>query len=195
MRIGLACLVSLLLLIAACSDDEGGTGTVDGGNSNDASQVDSFVPMANCTPLDLANAPAITIVNQDITPNPQGGNVPGGTFKLMSVKLDASGITVNGTAKARIEFVAGTATSGAARVALIIDATALGMPVEQDVTGAGLYTVTGTSLNLAEGCGGSNPLSGLTYTAAAAGVTIWTSYMVTDPIALTIPIELLFVSE
>lgn len=192
MRIGLACLLSVL--VAACSGD-GGTGTVDGGNSNDGGPVDSFVPMANCTPLDLASAPTITIVNQQITPDPQGGDVPGGTFKLMSVKLDASGISVTGTAKARIEFVSGTATSGAARVALIIDATALGMPVEQDVTGAGLYTVTGTSLNLAEGCGGSNPLSGLTYTGAATGVTIWTSYMVTDPIALTIPIELEFVSE
>lgn len=181
----------LSMLLAACGDD-GGTGTGDGGTGG----VDMFVPpMANCTPLDLASASAIPLTNQQVTPNPQGGTITAGTFKLMSVKLYAQGISVTGTAKSRIEFVTGTATSGAARVALIIDAMALGMPVEQDVTGAGLYTIAGTALNLAEGCGGMNPLSGLTYTAAPAGLTVWTSYMVTDPIALTIPIELLFVSE
>jgi len=189
----LACFVSVLF--AACGDD-GGSGTNDGGNTNDAAQIDSFVPpMANCTPLDLTSAPAITIVNQQVTPDPQGGPVHSGTFKLTSVKLYASGVPVTGTAKARVEFVTGTATTGAARVALIIDAMAFGMPVQQDVTGAGLYTLAGTALNLADGCGGSNPLSALTYTGAPTSVTLWTTYMVTDPIALTIPIELVFAIE
>lgn len=191
--IGLAFLASMLF--AACGDDGGGS-NVDGGNNGDGGgQQDAFVPMANCTPLDLTSAPTITIMNQMVTPNPQGGMLTAGTFKLSSVKLYASGISVSGTAKARVEFVTGTATSGAARVALIIDATALGMPVQQDVTGAGLYTLAGTALNLAEGCGGMNPLSALTYTSMAGGITIWTSYMVTDPIALTIPIELVFTAE
>lgn len=192
MRIGLACLLSAF---AACSGDGGGSST-DGGGTTDAGQPDMFVPpMANCTPLDLASAPAITIVNQQVTPNPQGGAVHAATFKLNSVKLYAQGIPVNGTAKSRIELVTGTATTGAARVALILDATALGMPVQNNVTGAGLYTITGTTLSVADGCGGTNPLSALTFTASPTGLTIWTSYMVTDPVALTIPIELVFENE
>ncbi|MGE0402068.1 MAG: hypothetical protein AB7T06_35530 [Kofleriaceae bacterium] len=188
-RSGLACL--LFILVAACGDDGGGSG-VDGGGSGQ----DMYVPpMANCTPLDLTSAAAIPITNQQVTPNAQGGTIVAGTYKLTSVKLYAQGISVSGTAKARVEFVTGDAASGAARVALIIDAMALGMPVEQDVNGAGLYTIAGSALNLAEGCGGMNPLSGLTYTAAASSMTIWTSYMVTDPIALTIPIELVFDTE
>lgn len=196
MRIGLACLLSVL--VAACSGDDGvGNGSTDGGgSSSDAAPPDMFVPpMANCTPLDLASAPAITIVNQQVTPNPQGGAVQAATFKLKSVKLYAQGIPVNGTAKSRIELVTGTATTGAARVALILDATALGMPVQNNVTGAGLYTITSSTLSVADGCGGSNPLSALTFTASPAGLTIWTSYMVTDPVALTIPIELVYENE
>lgn len=194
-RIALACLVSVPL--AACGDDGGGNGggTVDGGNKTDASQ-DAYVPPApNCTPLDLASAAAIPIVNQQVTPNPQGGPLHSATFKLTSVKLYASGIPVNGSAKARVEFVTGNATSGAARVALIIDATALGQPVQQNVTAAGLYTLAGTNLNVADGCGGANPPPALTYTAAATSLTLWTTYMVTDPVAVTIPIELLFAAE
>lgn len=195
MRIGIACLVSLFL--AACGDDGGGVGTTDGGGNGDGGgQVDMYVPpAANCTPLDLASATAVPIMNQMVTPNPQGGTLQAGIFKLTTVKLYASGINVSGTAKSRVEFVTGMNNTGAARVALIIDATALGMPVQQNVTGAGLYTVTGTALNLTEGCGGMNPLSGLTYTATATNLMIWTSYMVTNPITLTIPIELTFVPE
>lgn len=190
LQIGLVCLASMLF--AACGDD-GGTGNTNGA---DAAQPDAFVPpMPNCTPLDLASATAVTIVNQQVTPNAQGGAVQAGTFKLTSVKLYASGVPVMGTAKSRIEFVTGTATSGAARVALIIEATALGQPVQQNVTGGGLYTLAGTALNLTDGCGGMNPLSGLTYTAAPSSLTVWTTYMVTDPIALTIPIELVFATE
>ena len=188
--IALACFASMLF--AACGDDGGGTG-VDGGGGDAAGQ--DAAPVANCTPLDLTSATAITIVNQMVTPNAQGGTLSAGIFKLTMVKLYAQGITVNGTAKARVEFVTGSATTGAARVALNIDATAFGQPVQNDTTGAGLYTVSGSSINLAEGCGGMNPLSGLTYTAAGTTITLWTTYMVTDPIALNIPIELVFTAE
>lgn len=182
------------MLFPACGDDGGGTGTTDGGGGNDAAPQDT-APTPNCTPLDLASAQAVTIMNGQVTPNPQGGSVSSATYKLTSVKLDASGINVSGTAKSRVEFVSGGATSGAARVALIIDATALGMPVEQDVSGGGLYTLQGTNLNVMDGCGGTNPLPALTYTAAATSLTLWTNYMVTDPIQLTIPIELLYAAE
>jgi hypothetical protein len=194
-RLALACLVSVPLV--ACGGDDGSSGgTTDGGNNGDASQPDAYVPPApNCTPLDLANASAIQIVNQQVTPDPQGGALPSGTFKLTSVKLYASGIPVTGTAKSRIELVTGNATSGAARVALNLDAMALSQPVQQDVSAAGVYTITGTALDLAEGCGGSNPLSGLTYTATPTTLTLWTSYMVTDPVTLTVPIELVYQAE
>jgi hypothetical protein len=185
-----ACVLSVL---SACGDD-GGSGSIDGGGNHDAAPQDS-APTPNCTPLDLASAPAITIMNQQVTPNPQGGPVHSATFKLTMVKLYASGIPVTGTAKSRVELVTGDATSGAARVALIIDAMALGSPVQQNVTGAGLYTLAGTSLNVSDGCGGSNPLSGLSYTATPTGLTLWTTYMVTDPVALTIPIELTYTAE
>jgi hypothetical protein len=72
---------------------------------------------------------------------------------------------------------------------------ALSQPVQQDVSAAGVYTITGTALDLAEGCGGSNPLSGLTYTATPTTLTLWTSYMVTDPVTLTVPIELVYQAE
>jgi hypothetical protein len=181
------------MLFAAC-DDGGGTGT-DGGAGGDAAGQQDAAPVANCTPLDLTSAMEITIVNGMVTPNAQGGALTAGTFKLTNVKLYAQGVTVNGTAKARVEFVTGGATTGAARVALSIDATAFGQPVQNDTTGAGLYTISGSSINLAEGCGGMNPLSGLTYTAAGTTITLWTTYMVTDPIALDIPIELVFAAE
>ncbi|MFN0248397.1 MAG: hypothetical protein ACKV2T_16010 [Kofleriaceae bacterium] len=180
------------MLVAACGDS-GGTGT-DGGGTGDAGPADSAAPVANCTPLDLASAPAITIMNQMVTPNAQGGTVTAGTYELTTVKLYANGIPVTGTAKARIEIVSGTGTTGAARVALILDATALGMPIQQNVTGAGLYTLAGPALNLVEGCGGTNPLSALTYTGATT-LTIWTNYMVTDPIMVNVPIELVFSLE
>lgn len=151
--------------------------------------------MANCTPLDLASAPTVTIMNQMVTPNAQGGAVTAGSYELTSVKLYASGIPVTGTAQSRIEIVSGNATTGAARIALILNAMALGMPIEQNVTGAGLYTLAGPALNIAEGCGGSNSLSDLTYTAAPASLTIWTTYMVTDPIMVAVPIELVFAIE
>jgi hypothetical protein len=184
-----------VLLVAACGGG-GSSSSIDGGDNSDASQPDSNAPpMANCTPLDLAAAAAITITNQQVTPNPQGGALTTGIFKLTNIKLYASGITVTGTAKSRVEFVTGSATSGAARVAVIIDAMAFGQPVQQNSTGAGLYTTTSTALNLTDGCGGTNPLAGLTYTATPTGLTLWTTYMVTNPVALTIPIELLFAPE
>jgi hypothetical protein len=56
---GLAGLVSVLLF-AACGGGSGSNG-VDGGNTGDAVQPDSNTPpMANCTPLDLASAAAIS---------------------------------------------------------------------------------------------------------------------------------------
>jgi hypothetical protein len=189
MRIALACLLSVF--VAACGDD-GGSTTTDGGGSGSA---DAAPPMANCTPLDLASAPTVTIMNGTVTPNAQGGTVTAGTYQLSSVKLSAGAIQVTGTAKARMEIVSGTATTGAARVALILDGMAFGNPIQQNVNGAGLYTLAGPSLNLAEGCGGSNPLAPLTYTAAGTMMTIWTSYMVTDPIALNVPIELVLAIE
>lgn len=185
----LALLASLLL--SACGGGSS-NGSPDGGNTTPDTPA---APMPNCTPLDLASSAAVTITNAQVTPNPQGGALASNTFKLTSLKLSANGFTVNGTAKSRVELVAGNATTGAARVALIIDATALGQPVQQNSAGAGLYTAAGTSLNLTDGCGGSNPLSGLTYTAAGTSLTLWTNYMVTDPVTLTIPVELLFAAE
>ncbi len=188
----LPCVVSMLL--AACGDDGGSSATTDGG-TQDGAAADAAMPTANCTALDLAAAPAITIMNGMVTPNPQGGTVAAGTFQLQSVKLYAQGIPVTGTAKSRIELVTGTATTGAARVALQLDGMALNMPLAQTVNAAGLYTASGTSLNVMEGCGGMNPLSALTYTATGTNLTIWTSYMVTNPIAITIPIELVYTKE
>ncbi len=191
-RFVLACLASLV--IAACGDD-GGSSTTDGGNNGSDSGGPDAPPMPNCNALDLSAATAVQITNAMVTANGQGGALTAGTYKLSSVKLFIQGVTVTGTAKARVEFVTGSATTGAARVALNIDGMAFGMPIQQDVSGAGLYTLSGSSLNLTEGCGGTNPLDALTYTATSSGVTIWTTYMVTSPLPITVPIELLFVPE
>lgn len=186
----------LLLSLSACGED-GGSGPGDGGNGADARQPDAYVPpVANCNALDLAAAPVVTIVsNQQITPAPTGGAVTAGIYELTGVRLYASGIPVTGTAQARVEIVTGNATTGAARVAVSLDAMALGNPVQENITGAGLYTIAGTALTVADGCGGSEPLPVLSYSASGTGLTMWTEYMITDPVALTIPIELVLAAE
>ncbi|MDX2089038.1 MAG: hypothetical protein SFX73_14370 [Kofleriaceae bacterium] len=185
---------SLVLAFAACGGDDGGSDNpVDGGNNPvDALPIDAYVPpTANCDPLDLANAPVVTVVsNQPITPNPQGGTVRPGIYELTSAKLYALGIAVTGTAQARVEIVVGNATSGAARVAVKIDGEAIGNQIMQELTGAGLYSITGTDLTVADGCGASEELPVLEYTATDTTMTLWTEYMITDPLTLNIPLEL-----
>lgn len=186
-----SCLV--LLSVAACGDD-GGSGPTDANNNGGDAAVDAYEPpVANCNPLDLGSAPEVPIVsNQPITPNPQGGTVVAGTYELTSVKLYALGgaIAVTGTAQARVEIVVGNATTGAARIAVAIDAMAAGQAIQDEITGAGLYTLSSTALTVADGCGGSEPLPVLSYTATGSALTMWTEYMVTQPIPTTIPIEL-----
>jgi len=192
----LACLASFVL--AACGADDGNEGsgnTSDAGGSG-AGPLDTLSsPQANCDALDLAAAPAVPITNAQVTPHPQGGTLVAGIFELASVKLYAQGIPVTGTAQARVEIQPGSASSGAARVALALDGSALGQSITQDVTGAGLYTISGSAMTVAEGCGGSNPLPALTYTASGTSLTLWTEYMITDPVAITIPIELVLAAE
>ncbi|HEY4058698.1 MAG TPA: hypothetical protein VGM39_18925, partial [Kofleriaceae bacterium] len=108
LQVVLACLATVSF--AACGGGGGGGGDsgddgVDGGGSNHP--IDAYVPpQANCAPLDLGNAAAIPIMSGTVTPNPQGGTVASATFKLTSIKLDAGGLPVTGTAKARVEIVA-----------------------------------------------------------------------------------------
>ncbi|CAN5768583.1 hypothetical protein BH11MYX2_BH11MYX2_14560 [soil metagenome] len=197
LQVGLACLASVLFAACSGGDDGGSNGGPDGGGSG-SSTPDAFVPpQANCAPLDLGAAPAIPIMNGTVTPNPQAGTLHSGTFKLTSAKLDALGIQVTGTVKSRVELVTGTATTGAARVAVSIDGTALNMSIMQDVAGAGLYTITTTDLNIVDGCGGSNTLPTLTYTAASSALTLWTTYqvMTTNFGTIPVPIELVFTPE
>ncbi|HEY4177903.1 MAG TPA: hypothetical protein VGM90_13745 [Kofleriaceae bacterium] len=196
LQVGLAGLATILF--AACGGGGGGGGDgVDGGGSGSNLPADSFVPPeANCAPLDLGSAAAIPIMNGTITPNPQGGMLHSATFKLTSVKLDVQGITVTGTTKSRVELVVGNATTGAARVAISIDGMALGMALMQDVTGAGLYTVATSNLTVADGCGGTNALPVLSYTAIPTGLTIWTTYQAETQIGtIPVPIELVFATE
>lgn len=205
-----------LATFAACGSDDGGAAddttdnTTDDTADNTADDTaddttddtilpdatpDSATLEANCNALDLAAAPEVPIVVQQITPNPQGGTVVAGTYELSSIKLYANGLPVTGTAQGRVEIVLGTATAGAARVAMAIDGMALGQAVMENLTGAGLYTITGSDLTVADGCGGSEPLPVLSYTATGTSLTLWTEYMITDPIALTIPLELVLDAE
>lgn len=192
-----SCLV--LPLFAACGDDGGGSDTPDASNNGGVDapnttvdapvvQPDSPTVSVNCDPLDLANAPEVTIVsNQMITPNPQAGTVVAGTYELTSAKLYAFGLQVTGTAQARVEIVPGDATAGAARLAVVLDGMALGQPFDQELTGAGQYTIAGNNLTVADGCGGSEPLPVLQYTATSTALTLWTTY---NYMNLNIPIEL-----
>lgn len=211
-RMRLLSCFSLVLLVAfgACGGDEGGAAddstdtaddttddTVDDTADDTADDTtppdaapDTATLEANCDALDLAAAPEIPLVVQQITPNPQGGTVVAGTYELSSIKLYANGLPVTGTAQGRVEIVISTATAGAARVAMAIDGMALGQAVMENLAGAGLYTITASDLTVADGCGGSEPLPVLSYTATGTTLTLWTEYMITDPIALTIPLEL-----
>jgi hypothetical protein len=199
LRTSLAVPSLLLALFAACGGDEGGQSGDDGGGDDgggdDGPPQDSYVPpQANCTPLDLAAAPMIPIQNTDIVPNGQAGTVVASIYTLSSIKLDVP-VTVEGTAQARVEIDVGNATSGAARIAVTIDATALGEDIDESITGAGLYTLAGPMLTVADGCGSGDMLPVLDYTATGNTLTMWTEYMITDPIPLNIPIELGFTME
>jgi hypothetical protein len=192
----------LVLSVAACSDDGGGSDNqvdapvaVDANNGGvDAPppQPDAFVPpTANCDPLDLANAPEVTIMIGQITPNPQAGTLVAGTYELTAAKLN-SPLPVTGTAQARLEIVVDSATVGTARLAVVLEGSALGSPFQQDLTGAGAYTIAGSNLTLTDGCGGSDPLPVLQFTATATTLKLWTEYSV---MGFNIPIELSFALE
>ncbi|HVZ23893.1 MAG TPA: hypothetical protein VG871_22625 [Vicinamibacterales bacterium] len=175
-------------MVTACGSNNN-SGTDAGGGGGGGSDAGGSAQV-NCDPLDLAGAPEVPLtfgsdVGSAAEAAAQGGTLAAGTYVADVVELDQSySALVSGSAAGRIELTPSNATAGAARVALSINATALGMALDDNLTGAGTYTVgtdNGITISNADcgsgsGSGSDQMLPELFYTSAADGVTLWGTY-------------------